>query len=319
MNSVDICPCCGSPSLVEKKKYKFLKPEVNLKNDHEKIVNNITLERLYILFYRILSDENEFNCYLIQCKNCLFYFTNPRMDENDIKTKYAEINARSFVRERYKKHPATKLELRANRIHSLLSSVGFSPNCDKSILDLGGAWGYNLLLFKGNAKLYIVDFERWNLDPEVRYLGQSLQDLPNQQKFDCIMYLHTLEHVIDPFGALQELASRLNEKGIIYVEVPLGVFREMNNLKEPITHINFFCEKSLYNLFRRCNMEVLHCATNYQWVTTNRQWCVNIIGCRQPTQGRNIHPISEWLQRLNPYYYTRAVLNKIVVANPKRS
>ncbi len=318
MKYVDVCPCCGSTFLVNKKSYKFVKPRINLEKDYEELVNNITLERLYILFYRLLPDVDEFNCYLTQCNDCLFYFINPRMDEDDIKAKYSEINSKSFVQERYKKYPASKLDIRAKRIHNLLASVGFHPQGDKSILDLGGAWGYNLLPFKDFAKLYVIDFERWNLDPQIEYLGQSLKDLPNQQKFDCIMYLHTLEHVIDPLTSLQELVFRLNEGGIIYVEVPLGVFREMNLLKEPITHINFFCEKSLNNLFERCNLQVIHCSTNYQWVTSSRQWCVNIVGGYQLSQSRNIRPMPEWIQRMHPYYYATVGLNKMVVTSQKR-
>jgi hypothetical protein len=317
MKYVDSCPCCGSKALVGKKRYKFLKPKLNLENDYGKLINDIILERLYILFYCILLNLDEFDCYLTECKDCLFYFTNPRMDEDDIQKKYAEISLHSFGKERYKKYPATNLDSRAQRIHSLLSSIGFNPAGDKSILDMGGAWGYNLLPFKGRANLYVIDFESWELTPGIEYLGQALKDLPEQQRFDCIMYLHTLEHVIDPFDSLQELASRLNEEGIVYVEVPLGVFREMNVLKEPITHINFFCEKSLNNLFERCNLHVLHCSTNYQWVTASRQWCVNIVGGRSPAQSRNIRPMPEWLQRLNPYYYAMLALNKMLVTSQK--
>jgi SAM-dependent methyltransferase len=317
MKLIYYCPACNSKGIRKVRTYRFVKPDINPESDYYKLIDSIVLERLYILFESIISGHAEIDVDIVKCNKCYLYFTNPRLTEDEIKIKYAKIAENLFSKKRYEKYPAVNLDKRADRIYKLLISTGFKPDFgETSILDVGGAWGYNLLPFKGLAKLFVLDFEQWNMDVEIKWIGKELNDLPGDTKFNCIMCLHTLEHIADPLTTVKALVSHLKRNGRLYIEVPLGVFREIGNLKEPITHINFFCEKSLYNLFKLCGLQVIHLATNYQWVTTGRQWCVNIIGLYQNssynTHMKAVSPLPGWFQRINPYYYLIAALNKII-------
>lgn len=316
MKFVNYCPCCGSKALTEERKYQYNNPHISLEADYEKLLDNITLERLNIMFECICPESDSIEVAIMHCKNCAFYFTNPRMTYENIKAKYAAIEKYAFSKKRYEKYPASRLDVRARRISELLISNGFQPyDRTESILDVGGAWGYNLLPFKGKAQLFVVDLEQWNMksDPEIKWLCREITDLSIDHKFECILYLHTLEHEIDPPGMIRQLASRLKPDGRLYIEVPLGIFREIDHLSEPITHINFFGERSLYELLHRCGLDVIHLSTRYQWVMTGAQWCVNIIAINSKTKTKKKpKPLPEWFQRANPYYYLVAGLNKIL-------
>jgi SAM-dependent methyltransferase len=233
------------------------------------------------------------------------------MSEADIRAKYQAIADLGTTRSRYRKKPASRLDARARRIRKLLSKCGFAPDPGKRILDVGGAWGYCILPFVGQCRLHLVDYEKWDLDPGIEYLGRSISDVPEAEKFDCILFLHTLEHVPDPQRALNDLAGHLTDDGFLYVEVPLGVFWEMTRLQEPITHVNFFSEESLFNLARSSGLHVTSLSTDFQWVTSSRQWCVNMVVSKKarPSDKRDAKRATR--QRHGWGYFALAVLNRM--------
>ncbi len=115
----------------------------------------------------------------------------------------------------------------------------------------------------------------------IQYLGKTLDDLPKDQKFDLILLSHVLEHAESPVGLLKDLAARLSKGGVIYVEVPLGAFREWMRLKEPLTHINFFSEESLFKCMREAGLVPIWLRTGFVWVTHGRNWCVMAVGKKE--------------------------------------
>src|SRR2546422_6035 len=229
-----------------------------------------------------------------------------------MRQKYEVIARYGFTKARYKGHPASRLDVRATRIFNVLKMVGCIPKSG-GVLDVGGAWGYNLAPFRGVARLFLIDPEKWRqMGADITWLGAGIGDTPPSMSFDLILFLHTLEHVTSPFASLMAIASRLTASGALYVEVPLGLFRETNNLREPITHLNFFGERSLATLLRRCGLRVVHLSTRHQWVTTGAQWCVNAVGVReQNSLERSVRAWPDWFQKHNPYYYVRAAIGRL--------
>lgn len=74
-----------------------------------------------------------------------------------------------------------------------------------------------------------------------------------QGKFDAVFLKYTLEHLIDPKGALMKLTKYIKEDGIIVISVPdIGMIHNnttkvLNNFN--LEHINYFSRISLKNLF----------------------------------------------------------------------
>jgi hypothetical protein len=60
-----------------------------------------------------------------------------------------------------------------------------------------------------------------------------------------------LEHVADPLKIVQTLSGHLAEDGMLYIEVPMEIWRRAPLQEEPVTHVNFFTPGSLrYKLWR---------------------------------------------------------------------
>ncbi|MBV9479792.1 MAG: class I SAM-dependent methyltransferase [Acidobacteria bacterium] len=85
-----------------------------------------------------------------------------------------------------------------------------------------------------------------------------------RQPFDLIMFHHSLEHMVDPQGALKTAASMLSERGSILVAVPVADseacerYREnWANLDAP-RHLHLFTRNSMAILARNAGLAVTH-------------------------------------------------------------
>ena len=275
MFEIDHCPSCGSRENTKLKEHLFRFPGDDIGNQ----LHDLTYERLWILFSRILEKRDKAVFLSMLCQKCGLIFTNPRFSREDIQIKYEAVNELGSVKYRLKRHPPSNLNLRARRIYHLVTNH-FSARAESKprVLDYGGASGYNVLPFTEKFDCGVLDFEQWDLPRGISYLGRDLSDLSEEDRFEVILLLHTLEHIPEPSTFLEDIGKYLANEGVLYVEVPLGCFREWRLITEPLTHINFFSEESLFNCIKRCGLATIHLETSYQWVTQGNMWCVNAVG-----------------------------------------
>ena len=301
MRFTNFCPVCNSNINKTLISYKFKNPGNDFKNFLDDSINS----RLWILFNKILSNTNSVKFSITLCESCGFIFLNPRFSENDFKIKYSIIDEMKLEKKLLKKNPMINLDIRSQRIYKLINKFyQQNSNLKPKILDYGGAWGYILNPFINKCKCYIIDYNKWKLPNGVKYLGKDLKNLEIDFQFDIILVLHTLEHIISPKEFLDYLNKYLKKDGIIYIEVPFGCLKEWKILREPLTHINFFSEESLYKLFTLCNLNVIHIDTSYQWVTHGKNWCINIIG----TKGKegifiDLNSVLSTKAQMSKFYY----------------
>lgn len=116
-----------------------------------------------------------------------------------------------------------RLEFTASTFQRIL------PNKSASILDMGCANGGLLKSLKqmGYQNLMGIDPSK-SCNDHVKKTGihclegdifsQSFKQL--SMTFDCIILTHVLEHIYDLSAAIANLSSKLNENGILYIEVP---------------------------------------------------------------------------------------------------
>lgn len=302
MKFSNICPICNSQNNKTLTNYEFKNPGGEFKSYLDDYRNS----RLWVLFNEILNNVNSAEFEITLCKSCGFIFLNPRFSENEFKIKYSFLSKKKSEEMRLEKNPMFKLDTRAQRIYKLINK--YYPENSKfqpKVLDYGGAGGYILNPFINNYDCYVVDYNKWKLPNGINYLGKDLDHLKGEYSFDIIFLLHTLEHIINPKEFLDYLSTYLKKDGLIYIEVPLGCVREWRILMEPLTHINFFSEESLFKLFTKCNLNVMHIDTSYQWVTHSKNWCINIIG----TKGKegnfiNLNTIQATKAQMSNFYYT---------------
>lgn len=306
------CPACKGGDLQIFKNYQFVLPEAK---EYNKLTGDLTYdyEKLWIFFEKIWNDKSPAEIDATLCTSCGLIFTNPRFTEEEIKTKYQIVGELESAKKRRQKFPASKTDERAERIYKLLSKLRRNELKLQKVLDYGGGEGYNLLPFiqAGNS-CYLTDYVKKDYSEGVNYSGRDVCDLKDDERFDVILFCHTLEHVIEPKRILSDLVSHLAEGGMLYVEVPLGSFREWQSLREPLTHVNFFSEEAVFKCLRSVGLDIIHLSTAYQWVTHSKMCCINIVGSKQ--KGNTItkfRTTQQQMQSPNQYYYLKQQTKKV--------
>jgi SAM-dependent methyltransferase len=78
--------------------------------------------------------------------------------------------------------------------------------------------------------------------------------------FDCITCFHVLEHIVDPFAALNVVRALLAENGLLIIQVP---YYEDNPFDLIIAdHCSHFSPRTLRRLMERAGFETLECASS---------------------------------------------------------
>lgn len=104
--------------------------------------------------------------------------------------------------------------------------------------------------------------QRWHV-----YQGTA-EELPSavrDMQFDAVVFIHVLEHCLDPERAISNARSRLQRGGLCIVEVPnndcLGIdfFGPAWFFLDVPRHLNFFTQASLVSALERNGFEVTHC------------------------------------------------------------
>lgn len=242
MIKIDYCPICKSEDLNIIKEYNYQYPD--------KKVHPYSEERLRILFdYIFKEDRNKIIKYIInKCNDCGFIFLNPRLNNEEIKTKYKQLTKdNSLILSM-----STEDELREKRVKDIVHKYCKGG----SLLDFGGANGRICINLKEEYECSIVDIVRYkNIYEEIEYLGNDVKDIKNE--YDIIMLIHILEHTNHPLELIESLKIYLKDKGIIIIAVPAGYINEWANRVEPLTHCNFFNQDSLKRCIEKAGYDML--------------------------------------------------------------
>lgn len=139
---------------------------------------------------------------------------------------------------------------------------------DISILEYGMGWGYwsriaNSMNFDVSG--FEVSQSRINYASKNNIKIISNIDNLKNFSFDFIYSFAVFEHISNPYEMLKSLKSLLNEKGLIYIYVPNGIFAENKFNKSwraskdslhPLEHINCFNRKSIRILAQKLNLKI---------------------------------------------------------------
>jgi 2-polyprenyl-3-methyl-5-hydroxy-6-metoxy-1,4-benzoquinol methylase len=173
--------------------------------------------------------------------------------------------------------------------------LAFITDQTRTVLDVGcGAGGFGQSL-KARRGLEVWGIE---LDTQAAERAAPLLDrvlvgtypsgvqLP-EHYFDCIVFNDVLEHMIDPWSALEVAHKHLTETGYIVASVPnirylpflyrLLVRGEWKYTPTGIldkTHLRFFTKRSMMEMFTQAGFEVLHIEGIYPY----RRWQVTVLG-----------------------------------------
>jgi len=146
--------------------------------------------------------------------------------------------------------------------------LGYVPPDVGSVLDVGCAAGR----FGAGLRARFPDAVLWGIDPtdppddgwdayDERFTGRYPDDLP-MREFDCIVFNDVLEHMTDPWAALQATRLRVAGEGSVVASIPnvrhrhvvhqlvlRGRWDYADRGVLDRTHVRFFTRSSMLGLF----------------------------------------------------------------------
>jgi|Deesub1362A_J573_1020465.scaffolds.fasta_scaffold09795_2 SAM-dependent methyltransferase len=138
------------------------------------------------------------------------------------------------------------------------------------LLEIGSALGYFLEAARRRGwEVYGVEVssggvrcckERYGIDA---FCGEIKEAGIPSGYFDCIVTLHTLEHVYDPMELMSECYRVLRPGGLIVIEIPYLKYADARNsdvLDDIPMHLNFFTVETLETLLNKAGFVCLEIA-----------------------------------------------------------
>ena len=195
----------------------------------------------------------------VLCVTCGFVMYLPRPTMADLEAKYRFLNSEDslnlsgFVDNRVNRID----KCRAADLVSLLRP--YLTHEPSEILDVGGGDGRLMSqLVELGHRCATVDYVPKAVDG-VERLGDTMDDVSIDRKFELAICSHVLEHVAEPATILRQLRAHLQESGLLFVEVPMEIWKGAPAHDEPVTHINFFTKESLQILLESLSYNVIRC------------------------------------------------------------
>lgn len=232
---------------------------------------------------------------LVKCRSCGFAFYNPRLDDADLRKLYAGYHSDEYRRMRHSTEPwytasfnadlssPANYEKRRARLAPILKEH-LGQRKIKRVLDHGGDHGDLVLGLIENAEPFVYDISGAAPAPGVKATTD-----PVAINADLIINSNVLEHVGFPRKMVADILRAAPDQGLIFLEVPcevptgasrilrriaqigiMGVYRPWlaPYILRPATlymmheHINYFTERSLTELMRKCGGTVI-CSGSY--------------------------------------------------------
>jgi SAM-dependent methyltransferase len=217
-------------------------------SDYEKL-------RFRVLFDVWFPGQEEVMMSSLLCRGCGFVCYSPRPEEKDLEAKYRFLNATGTDNGQTSYESSIETD-RAQRLFHYLRRFLNGPS---EIMDFGGGDGHLMRGFiEAGHSCYLLDYGR-RVVPGVEKLGDTLTDLPVDRKFDLIVCNHVLEHLAEPLGTLLKLREFIRDGGLMFVEVPMEIWRQAPLHNEPVTHVNFFVPGSLRACLQLAGFFVNYC------------------------------------------------------------
>lgn len=241
------CPCCSDNNWDMVSDYHYHNNSKLSGAPQNSLGANFLSIRLKILFDVWFPNKKEVVLTSVYCNTCGFKCYSPRPNETDLQAKYQYLSERENIGALAN---PTRRALRLDRRREVFLSKVIAKHHDlksQKVLDVGGGDGRLLRPFlKKECYCSIVDFNPAPL-PEIDRLGSTINDIKTKELFNIIICSHVLEHVTEPGKLLRDIRSRLSDNGVVYIEVPIQIWKGIPIKQDPVTHINFFTVESLRN------------------------------------------------------------------------
>jgi SAM-dependent methyltransferase len=140
------------------------------------------------------------------------------------------------------------------------------PFLPKSILEIGGALGYNLsFAHKEGVECEMVEPSNFGRE-RAEALGiktyETLTSVKNKT-FDMVLIRHVLEHVIDPKEMLNDAKTLLSKNGIVVLVLPIEDPLRSVSKNDIDNHLFCWNPQSIANLCQACGYTKIEVSINW--------------------------------------------------------
>jgi len=204
---------------------------------------------------------------LMRCNTCNFIFLNPRPEPSYYKNLYDPLSQYEYLVDgvKYIEKEDDFIAAYDHWLQDIERKI-----LKGKLLEIGSAVGYFLEAAKRRGwDVYGVEIssggvryckEHFGIDV---FCGELKEAGIPSGYFDCIVMLHTLEHVYNPMELLSECCRVMRPGGLMVIEVPY--LKSVNDKNSPMlndlpAHLNFFTAECLLELLKRCGFVCLEVA-----------------------------------------------------------
>ena len=219
----------------------------------------------------LCKGEEAFSAYIFppyrvaRCRACSFYYLSPRLKETKMLNRYSDDNYFSSEDVGYTSYLDQEKSLQAtfSRFLKNLHQKGLTGG---SLLEVGCGYGYLLeAATPFFEKRTGIEFSRTAAELAKQVADQvycgDIDQLRPEERYNCIILTHVLEHIYRPKEFLKKLISHLMPGGSLVVAVPdmgsfwrLAMQHRWPSFKIP-EHILFFNRKSLFQMMREAGLK----------------------------------------------------------------
>ncbi|MBP2630523.1 MAG: class SAM-dependent methyltransferase [Firmicutes bacterium] len=200
---------------------------------------------------------------VVNCEDCGFIFADHIPSQAKFEEYYTSMS-------KYEKNDCNDLdELQSpvlqERFSSRFDKIREYIDNDSDILEIGCATGTFLKVLKDKGFQNVKGIDpspkcveymkkKHRIDAEVGVISK----LQSNKKFDLIMLVGVLEHIVDLKNLIQVMSSLLKDHGVLYLELPdimnFSTEKDMPFQEFSVEHVNFFSIESLKNLLSLQNL-----------------------------------------------------------------
>ena len=208
------------------------------------------------------KDRNGLTLEYVVCKNCGLIQTLNKYKIDNYKTFYN--NFYTPIYKNYEKMDSDenffKFKQKGKEIYDLVSKYK-QLNSKSKIIEIGCGIGGIISYFhdKGlSTKGIDINLNDINFGKNkgLNLHHQMVEDLPDNEKYDLVILMRSLEHIHNPRFFLNQIIKKLNKNGLLFVSVPsldsllhssgpkkVNIFKQLH-----FAHVYFFSKQSLSNL-----------------------------------------------------------------------
>lgn len=221
-----------------------------------------------------LATTDRFDRYgqIVRCKNCGLIYSNPRPFIEQLEESYRETADPEYIQE----DPS-------RGINALFSLSTIKKHIKQGkLLDIGCSTGFFLNIARADFEVAGLELSRWaaNFARTKFKLKIVTEDLNSagfeNNYFDVITLIDTIEHLPNPMGTLREINKILEPSGIIYLVTP-----NINSLTANIlrrkwwglrpAHLYYFSPHTINQMLKKSGFEIIS-IRSFGRIFTYRYW-----------------------------------------------